>query len=260
MSAAARLASGTAAVVNAERIKLSTVRSPVWSCVAAAVCSLGLAALQGATAYGTAGLPPERAAIGVAVFGVPVLMVLAAVMVTGEYRTGMIRATFTANPNRTMVLAAKAIVAAVFSTVFTVVLTVAALVVARLFADPLLGAELSLADGAAWHVVGTVSVYAALAAVLGVGVGALLRHTAGATALLLLWPLIVEPILANLPDLGSKVGPFLPFDNAFVFTDVQWLYPPFDMPWGPTGSLLYFAVVVAVVFVAAIVLSNRRDA
>ena len=76
---------------------------------------LGLAALQGSTAYGAAPLPPEKAAIGVAVFGVPVLMVLAAMTVTGEYRSGMIRTTFMATPNRTLVLVAKAVVAALFS-------------------------------------------------------------------------------------------------------------------------------------------------
>jgi ABC-2 type transport system permease protein len=249
-----------ASALNAERIKLVTVRSPLWSGIVAAVCSLGIAGLQGATAYGTAGLPPERAAIGVVVFGVPVLMVLAAMTVTGEYRTGMITATFTANPNRATVLVAKAVVAAVASGVFTVLLTIAGLTVARLSADPLLGAQLSLADGAAWRVVGAVTSYAALAAVLGVGVGALLRHTAGATALLLLWPLIVEPVLANLPDVGARVEPFLPFGNAFAYVEVQWLYPRYDMPWGPFGSLVYFVVVVAAVFVSSVVLVNRRDA
>jgi ABC-2 type transport system permease protein len=32
------------------------------------------------------------------------------------------------------------------------------------------------------------------------------------------------------------------------------------MPWGETGSLLYFIAVVAVVYVSAIVVLNRRDA
>ena len=65
------------AVLDAERIKLSTTRSPLWTVVVVAVLSLGLAALQGSTAYGAAPLPPEKAAIGFAVFGVPVLMILA---------------------------------------------------------------------------------------------------------------------------------------------------------------------------------------
>jgi hypothetical protein len=101
---------------------------------------------------------------------------------------------------------------------------------------------------------------AALAAVLGVAVGGLLRHTAGAVAVLLLWPLVVEPVLANLPNIGSEIGPYLPFANVSVFTRVQWLYPGYAMPWGEVGSLIYFAAVVAVAFVAAVFVVNRRDA
>jgi hypothetical protein len=157
-------------------------------------------------------------------------------------------------------LGAKIVVAGVFSAVYTALLTIAALVVARLSSDPLVGAELSLAAGEVWRVVFAMAVYAALAAVLGVGVGALLRHTAGAVALLLLWPLVVEPIVANLPDVGTDVGPYLPFGNAFAFTGVDWLYPSYDRPWGPFGSLVYFVVVVAAVFAAPVVLINRRDA
>jgi ABC-2 type transport system permease protein len=38
------------------------------------------------------------------------------------------------------------------------------------------------------------------------------------------------------------------------------LYPAYAMPWGVVGSLLYFVIVVAVVYPAAIVVVNRRDA
>ena len=85
-------------MLNAERIKLSTTRSPLWSAVAVAVLSLGLAAVQASTAYGTGGLPPEKAAMGVAIFGVPVLMILSSLTVTNEYRSGLIRTTFMAVP------------------------------------------------------------------------------------------------------------------------------------------------------------------
>jgi hypothetical protein len=246
-------------VLDAERIKLSTTRSVLWTSAAIAVLSMGLAALQGSTAYGASSLPPEKAALGVAVFGVPLLMVLAAMTVTGEYRSGMIRTTFMATPNRTLVLIAKAVVAAMFSAVYAAALTIAAVLVGRLMA-PLVGSNPSLVDPGTWRLVGAISLFAALAAVLGVGVGALLRHAAGAVAVLLMWPLVVEPILGNLPNIGSEVGPHLPFGNAFLFTRVQWLYPAYDMPWGEFGSLLYFAAVVSVVFAAAIVVVNRRDA
>ena len=248
------------AALHAERIKLSTIRSPLWSALAAAVLSLAVAALQGATAYGAAGLSPQRAAMGVAVFGVPILMVLSAMTMTGEYRTGMIRATFAATPNRPLVLAAKAVVVASFSAAFTAALVVASVAVARLAADPLVGAGLSLAGSAVWRVVAALAVFAAAAAVLGVGVGALLRHAAGAVAVLLMWPLVVEPIVGNLPSIGPSVGPYLPFANVFVFADVQWLFPTYVMPWGPFGSLIYFITVVALVLVAATVVLVKRDA
>lgn len=250
----------TLAVLNAERIKLSTTRSPLWSAVAVGLLSLGLAGLQAVTAYDFSPLPPEKAALGVAVFGVPVLMILASMTVTGEYRSGMVRTTFMATPNRSLVLVAKAVVAAVFSAVCAAAMTVAAVIVARLAAKPLVGSRLPLTDPAVWRTVAAIALYAALAAVLGVGVGALLRVSAGAVAVLLLWPLLVEPILGNLPSLGTEVGPYLPFGNAFRFIDVTWLYPPYEMPWGALGSLLYFVVVVAVVFVAALVVVNQRDA
>jgi ABC-2 type transport system permease protein len=248
------------ASLNAERIKLTTVRSPLWSCLIAAVCSLAVAALQGSTAYGAAGLSPEGAAVGVVVFGVPVLMVLSAMTITGEFRSGMIRTTFAANPNRAAVLAAKALVAAVFSGLFAALLTVGAMVVAQVSSGPLLGARLSLAEGQVWRLVASLAGYAALAAVLGLAVGALVRHTAGAVSVLLLWPLVVEPIVGNLPDVGSEIGPFLPFANAFAFTGVQWLYPGYVMAWGPLGSLVYFAGIVGAVFVVATLVVRRRDA
>ncbi len=247
-------------MLDAERIKLSTTRSLLWTAAAVAVLSIGLAALQGSTAYGAVPLPPERAATGVAVFGVPVLMVLAAMTVTGEYRSGMIRTTFMATPNRTLVLVAKAIVAAVFSAAYAAAMTVAAVMAARLTAPPLAGSDLSFVDPHTWRLIGAITLYAALTAVLGVGVAALLRHSAGAVAVLLLWPLLVEPVLGILPSIGSEVGPYLPFANVFRFMDMQWLYPAYAMPWGVVGSLLYFTTAVGVVYVAAVVVVNRRDA
>ena len=56
-------------VLNAERIKLSTIRSPLWTAVLAALLSLGVAALQGSNAYGAAGLSAQGAVTGVVIFG-----------------------------------------------------------------------------------------------------------------------------------------------------------------------------------------------
>lgn len=248
----------TFALLNSELIKLSTTRATWWIAVTVAAVSLLLACAQGALAQST--LDPARATIGVAVFGVPVLMVLASMTMTAEYRSGMIRTTFIAAPNRTMVLIAKAVVISIFSAVFAAVLVLCSVLVARLTTKPLLAQNLSVSSPDVIHLAVAVGVYAALGAALGVGVGALLRAGPGAVAVLLLWPLVVEPVLANLPDVGARVGPYLPFGNVFIFTGVPWLYPVYAMAWGPVGSLVYFAVLVVVVFDAAIVILNTRDA
>lgn len=235
------------AVVNAERIKMFSTRSTLWSAGLIAVLSLGVAALQASTAYGPGGVAPEKAAMGVAVFGVPVMMILAALTVTNEYRNGVIRTTFAAVPNRSLVLGAKAVVASVLSGVYAAVMVMGSIVVAH-------------SDPRNWRLVAAIALYAMLAAVLGVAVGALIRASPGAVALLLLWPLVAEPLLGNLPNISPKVGPYLPFANVFRFVDVQWLYPYYAMPWGPVGSIVYFALIVAAVFAAALVTINRRDA
>jgi len=51
------------AVLNAERIKLSTTRSSLWIAAAVAALSLPLAAISGVVAHDAAPLGPERAAL-----------------------------------------------------------------------------------------------------------------------------------------------------------------------------------------------------
>lgn len=246
------------ATANAERIKLQTTRSPLWLMVTVVALSLGLAGIQGyAMPYSF--LPPERAALGIGVFGIPVLMILSALTVTGEYRTGMIRSTFLATPRRATVILAKSAVAAAVCGVLTAVTTFASIVLAgSLVAD-------SAADGLApgnvgvWREVGAMALYATLGSVLAVGLGVLLRHTAAVVAMLLLLPFVIEPLLGLIPEFGGRLGPLLPFANAYAFTKIEWLQTV-QLWWGPVGAALYFTAVVAAVLIAALVVVERRDA
>ena len=250
-----------AAVLEAERIKLSTTRSVLWTAAAVAVLSVGLAALQGSTAYGAAPLLPEKAAIGVVVFGVPVLMVLAAMTVTGEYRSGMIRTTFMATPDRTLVLVAKATHR---GTVFRCV---------RGRYDDRRGGDRARDDPSAGglatvlHRPGHLASHRRDHAVRGAHRRARGGRRCAAAAFGRCGRGAAAVAAASRADTGEsarvsarKCGPFLPFANVLRFLNVQWLFPTYAMPWGETGSLLYFIAVVAVVYVAAIVVLNRRDA
>lgn len=242
---------------TAERVKLTTTRSPWWCAGVAGFLSLGIAALTSAVVHGV-DLTPAAVTIGLATFGVPVLMILATLTITGEFRTGMIRTTFMATPNRVLVLAAKSVISAVFAAVFAVVTGIASIALARALADEQDGLALSLAQSGSWRTIGAVALYAALAAVFAVSLGALLRHAAGVITILLLLPFVLEPLLSALPRVGEAIGPFMPFRNAQEFTGVPW-FRGVPLFWGPLGGILYFAGVVAVLFVGAALVINRRD-
>ncbi|HEX3547028.1 MAG TPA: ABC transporter permease [Mycobacterium sp.] len=244
--------------LNAECIKLQTTRSPLWMMLAVVVLSLGLATIQAATALPYSSVPPERAAIGVATFGVPLLMVLSAMTITGEYRTGLIRATFMATPRRTRVLCAKALISAVFSAIVTAISTVGSIALVRVAVTDRQGSQLALTDLSVWRAVGAITLYAVLGAVLALGLGALLRHSAAVVALIVLMPFVVEPLLGATPRVGERVGPLLPFANAYTFTKVPF-FQTFAMWWGPVGAALYFTAIAVAVFTAAVVVTTRRD-
>lgn len=245
------------ATVNAERIKLATTRSPRWLVLTVVVLSLGMAAIQ-AYAMPYSYLPPQRAALGIGVFGVPVLMILSALTVTGEYRTGMIRATFLATPRRSAVVLAKSLVTAVLCGAVTAATTLGALALAGALVVDAQRAVLSLDSFAVWREVGAMTLYGVLGSVLAVGLGVLLRHTAAVVAVLVLLPFVVEPLLGVVPEVGGRIGSLLPFANAYAFTGVQWLQT-FSLWWGPAGAAVYFAAVVAAVLAAALVVVARRD-
>jgi ABC-type transport system involved in multi-copper enzyme maturation permease subunit len=143
-----------------------------------------------AAAAGGGGFPVEKTLLGMFAALIAVIVV-AAMFMTSEYRRGLIRVTFTAAPRRGRVLAAKAIV--VSSVTFVAGLAGAAVAVP-------LGERLLRSNGN--HILpvstltelrvitGTAAVLA-VAAVLALAVGALLRSSAGAVTAVIL--LIVVP-------------------------------------------------------------------
>lgn len=262
-------------VVAAERIKLTSTKSPLWCTIAIIGLGLGLAAVIGLTskvslnaykddiaAGGDGGMEPflptlPDAAGGVTGFGVLVLMIMAALAVTSEYRFGLIRTTFQAVPKRDSVLITKAGLIGVFGAVLTFALTFGAYAIAKATAGSEAGALLTLSGSDAWRAIYGVPIYALLCVALAVAVGSLVRQSAGAITLLLLWPLLIESLFGLFGRVGREIQPFLPFANANHFLGAD---QGIEWHWGPWGSLVYFVVFVGVVFGAALFVVNRRDA
>ncbi|WAC57275.1 ABC transporter permease [Gordonia sp. SL306] len=248
------------AAMNAERIKLTSTRSPYWCIAVVVVLAVAVAGLTGATSTAPLGPSPGESAwtalIGLNAFGVLVLMIMAVLAVTSEYRFGTIRTTFQAIPKRSTVLLAKAGVFGALAVAVTLVLAVVGIFLVRGLAGSSSGIELG-DPGVVRQIWGT-PVIAALYVLIGLGVGAIVRHTAGAIVIVLIWNLALESILSILPKVGEHIAPFLPFANGSRFLnegagDTQY-------HWNVYGSLIYFAVFAVIVFVIGIVMTERRDA
>jgi ABC-2 type transport system permease protein len=222
---------------------------------------LGWAAQLATETDAPEGIPPTTAAdvvgLGVGTFGSMVLMILAALTVTSEYRFGLIRTTFQAVTNRGSVLAAKALLVGVYGAILSFVLAVIGLYLAKALAGEQAGALLGFDIDGTWRVLYGTAILAFVQVVLAIGVGALMRQSAGAIAILLLWPLLIENLVGVIPTVGEKIQPFLPFLNANHFLGSS---GGVDFHWGPIGGLIYFVAFTAVIFGAAVFVVNRRDA
>ncbi|MBY4129645.1 ABC transporter permease [Rhodococcus fascians] len=254
-------------VLAAERIKFTSTKSPWWCSAIIVVLGLGFAAVLGWSAKlaldidAPQGIPPTTASdvvgLGIGTFGSMVLMILAALTVTSEYRFGIIRTTFQSVTNRASVLAAKALLVGIYGAILSFVLAVIGLLLAKSLAGPDAGILLGFDVDGTWRVLYGTAILAFVQVVLAIGVGALMRQSAGAIAILLLWPLLIENLVGVIPRVGEKIQPFLPFLNANHFLGSS---GSVDFHWGPIGGLIYFVAFTAVIFGLAVFVVNRRDA
>ena len=212
-----------AGIVRSEWIKFRSVRSTVWAFAIVIVVSVGIALLMSTTAYfGEEAIPADLQTSIVAqastfgvYFGQLVMAVLGVLVISGEYGTGMIRSTLTAVPKRTPALAAKAVVLFVASFIVGAIATFAA----SLISVPILaerGVDVQF-DGAFISRLLLASLYLALTSVFALGIGTILRSSAGALSavlgVVLLLPFLVFQLEFAKADWLRALPPYL-FSNA----------------------------------------------
>jgi ABC-2 type transport system permease protein len=257
-----------ARVARSEWTKLHSLRSTRWSLLVATVLTIGLPVAFSfvvANRWGHMSLREraDRQPLDIALAGVNVsqlaIAVLGVLVITGEYSTGMIRASLSAVPRRLPVLWAKTGVFAVVSFALMLPSVVVAFFASQTILHRISGHPLrvSFSDpGVARAVIGG-AVFLMLVGMLALGVGAIVRNTAGGISAFAAVFFVIPPLLNILPSSwNNAISLYLPSEagrSMFSLThDTHSLSPV-------AGFALMLGYVVATLAVAAVLLV-RRDA
>lgn len=264
-------------ILKSEWIKLFSLRSTYWCYAILVFLTLSLGLLFGSVitvegmpldSNSTQAFAVQGATLSIGMSQL-VIAVLGALVITGEYGTGMIRSTLTAVPSRLPALFGKIVVFGVV----TFVISFVSIVVTALLSAPLLagnGIEVDFTDGAYWIALVGAAGYLALSGVLATAVGTIVRHSAGAIAVVLGLILVLPGIVSifavvTMQEWVATISTFLPSNaGARMYAYVsEALSDPMGLggvilePW--QGGLVLVAWIAALLVLASVLL-KRRDA
>jgi ABC-2 type transport system permease protein len=182
-----------------------------------------------------------------------------AIAVVSEYGSGLIRTTTVAVPARGSVVLAKAVVVATVWTVAGTIIASGSFVVSQAILDGR-DAAISLTDPGAFRALVASALVAPVCALIGVGLGVLIRHTATTTVTGILTLLMVPAFFPTTRRWSAEVN------HAMVLTawqrlSTEWLPPSrpgFYVATIPESWIVY-AVWPLVAIVLALVVVRRRD-
>jgi ABC-2 type transport system permease protein len=250
-------------VLASEWTKLRSLRSNRWTLAIAAVVTLVLTAVV-AESFASAPDTGKHAALvdrlatsflAYAEYTILPVTVLSVLVFTSEYGSGLIRTTFTAVPRRGAVLAAKAAVTGATTLVIGEVLAFGCFFLTQAILSGRHGG-LSLAHPGALRAVLAAGFTLAACALVGVGAGAAIRHTAGAIAAAVTVVYLLAVLCLALPvPWNIRLGRFtLPFA---AYAEVA-AHPPAGL-FSPGLSLLVLIAWPAAALLAAAIVLTRRD-
>jgi ABC-2 type transport system permease protein len=268
---AARGRAGFGGALRSEFTKIRSVRSTYWSLLALVVITIGIGALfafgrvQNFTQLPTGAQAAERArdiarATETSLFGLIlgqlVIAVLGALTITSEYSTGMIRTSLAVMPRRGISLAAKAVVFGAIALVVGLVTSFISYFVGQaILSTHHLNSTLGQ-PGVLRAVVGG-GLFLAVCGLLSFGLGAVLRHTAGAitAAIGLLFVLfILSGFLPN--NWAVHIDKWIPFNAGGAI----WEHDSGTAMFSPWTGFAVFCGYAAIALVAGLVLFRNRDA
>jgi ABC-2 type transport system permease protein len=250
-------------VVRAEWTKLRALRSTRWSALSAIVLIVGLGAIiaGSGTPYHISGSNTAAVGISTALLGVLfaqlVVGLVGVLAFSGEYGTGMIRATLAVVPSRLPVLWAKVIVLAGLVLPVTLLCAFIDYFVAAAIESSRGGSAFSLSDPGVLRTVVGSSLYLTVVVIIALALGALLRKTAAGLsvfgAVFFVIPIVVEALPHNITGFAS----YLPTNaGGALWGDPQTTAHALS-PWTGFACLCGYAVVLTALAAWQL---RRRDA
>jgi ABC-2 type transport system permease protein len=245
-------------VLAFEWTKLRSVRSNYWTLLIAAAVTLGITAIVAQSIASAPGGPLDPLAssfLGYGEYTTAPVTVLSVLAFTSEYGSGLIRTTFTAVPRRRVVLAAKATVTGGAALIAGELLAFACFFLAQAILSRH-HRGLALSHPGTLRAVLAAGLALAACAIVGVGVGAITRHTAGgiAAAIAVIYLLAVLCLVLPSPwnvRLGRFTLPFAAYQLVTLHRQPGLLAPGLS-----AGVLIGWP---AATLLAAALLITRRD-
>jgi ABC-2 type transport system permease protein len=238
---------GLAQVARMEWIKLRSLRSTWWTLAVTVAGTVGIGVAVGLNTRDGSGDLVNNALAGV-VPGLLLVGALGVLTMTSEYTSGTIRATLAAVPGRPLVLAAKA---AVFGVVTLIVGEVASFIAffaaAATVRHGIVAPTLSQ-PGVLRAVVATGAGYC-LIGLLGLGLGAIIRHSAAAIGMLVAGVYVVAQVIGFIARGAAAYMPILIVENSLSTTKPVTCgtdgasCPDFLSAWAGLGVLCLYAVI-----------------
>jgi len=268
---------GFGAAVRSEATKIRSVRSTYWALLALIVVCVGVGVLfsygHASQVTGAVGAHNHAAALHQArasnvsgslmglLIGQLVIAVLGALTITSEYSTGMIRTSLTTMPRRGSVYAAKAVVFGAVALVIGMITSFLSFFAGQaMLAGVHAGASLSQ-PGVLRAVIGG-GLFLAVCGLLSFGIGAMIRHTAGAITaavglLFVAW--VLSQFLPGPPSgwFGqADIDKWIPFNAGAAI----WEHMSGVNLFSPWIGFAVFCCYAAVALVAGLIVFLRRDA
>ena len=238
-------------VIRAEWTKLRALRSTWWCGLTAVVLIVGLgAAIAGSgTAYhvsaGNSAAKGVSASLLGLLFAQLVIGVVGVLAFSGEYGTGMIRATLAVVPARLPVLWAKVIVLVGLVLPLTLLAAVADFFTATAIVSSRGGSAISLTEPGVLRTVVGSSLYLTVVVVVGLALGALFRKTAAGLAVFAAVFFVVPIVVGALPQNITGFAPYLPSNAGGALWGSPLGTAHALSPWTGFAVLCGYAVVLA---------------